>query len=535
MKSKITLSLIVFAVSLFDAAGQADTHSYKSFTPHEVYSNDSATQLEELENSQLLKRFAKSRKQLSKDPHRPLYHFVSPESMLNDPNGLCFYKGKWHMFYQAYPPDEFPKPIKSDIMKRRQHWGHAVSDDLIHWQDLPYAIYPDPEKMCFSGGTVVDGDTVYAFYPGIGAGQMAAKSSDPLLLNWEKITGKPVNTPVGGDACIWKEGDTFFALCGSEMIESKNMADWKAHGDILELPSHIPKDNNACPYFWPIGDKHLFLFFSHSLGGQYYLGDFDNERKKLKVYHHGRFNHGKVSPGGVHAPSAYPDPGNPDEIINIFNINDARPAVYWDQIMSLPQRYKLNPDKTLNIQPLESVESLRKNHRHVGETVLKANEEIELKTINGNSIELALEIDQAEARTIQLNVLQSPDKKEKTSITFYNFDKRVSIWYGTNSELCIDPTHSSLSPDAWVRPPEKATLKLIEDFEMPGEKPLPGENLKLRIFIDKSVVEVFANDKLYMAVRVYPSLNNSTGVSIKATGRDAVLKSLDAWDMKSIY
>jgi beta-fructofuranosidase len=87
----------------------------------------------------------------------------------------------------------------------------------------------------------------------------------------------------------------------------------------------------------------------------------------------------------------------------------------------------------------------------------------------------------------------------------------------------------------WVRPPERAVLKLTKDIEMPGEEPLPHETLKLRIFIDKSVVEVFANDKLFMAVRVYPSLSNSTGVSIKATGRDAVLKSLDAWDMKSIY
>jgi len=63
--------------------------------------------------------------------------------MLNDPNGLCFWQGRWHLFYQAYPPDEFPDP--RDINKRRQHWGHAVSDDMVHWRDLPYAIYPGRE------------------------------------------------------------------------------------------------------------------------------------------------------------------------------------------------------------------------------------------------------------------------------------------------------------------------------------------------------------------------------------------------------
>ena len=100
-----------------------------SVTPHEVFSNDLKTQEKELKNSPLMKRFAESRLKQAGDPYRPIYHFVSPESMLNDPNGLCYFKGKWHMFYQAYPPDEFPKPTKSDIMKRRAHWGHAISDD----------------------------------------------------------------------------------------------------------------------------------------------------------------------------------------------------------------------------------------------------------------------------------------------------------------------------------------------------------------------------------------------------------------------
>ena len=64
----------------------------------------------------------------------------------------------------------------------------------------------------------------------------------------------------------------------------------------------------------------------------------------------GRFNHGKGMPGGVHAPSAYPDPNNQGELINIFNINSGIPAVNWNQIMSIPHHYALNNDKTLNIQ-----------------------------------------------------------------------------------------------------------------------------------------------------------------------------------------
>jgi transposase-like protein len=66
-----------------------------------------------------------------------------------------YWKGRWHLFYQAYPPED-----------PRQHWGHAVSGDLIHWRDLPYAIYPNPERCCFSGATLVEEHQVIAMYHG---------------------------------------------------------------------------------------------------------------------------------------------------------------------------------------------------------------------------------------------------------------------------------------------------------------------------------------------------------------------------------
>jgi beta-fructofuranosidase len=177
---------------------EASLEKFASPVPKQTFSRTLAEQLKELETCVLMRRFAASRKRLAADRYRPAYHFVSPESQLNDPNGLCFWQGRWHLFYQAYPPDEFPDA--ADIPKRRQHWGHAVSEDLVRWRDLPYAIYPGVEKMCFSGSTLVEQNRVVAFYPGIAAGQMVAVSQDPLLLNWEKLGGKPVQSPTG-DAC----------------------------------------------------------------------------------------------------------------------------------------------------------------------------------------------------------------------------------------------------------------------------------------------------------------------------------------------
>ena len=137
------LSIIIltgmFTIYISSSA-QTANEGNKSPIPQYTFSNTLEEQERELESNPLMIRFKESREKLSDDRYRPVYHYVNPEGNLNDPNGLCYWKGRWHLFYQAYPP-EYP----------RQHWGHAVSEDLIHWKDLPLAIYPGPERACFSG------------------------------------------------------------------------------------------------------------------------------------------------------------------------------------------------------------------------------------------------------------------------------------------------------------------------------------------------------------------------------------------------
>ena len=134
-----------------------------SRVPSYTFAQTLAEQEAQLRTNPLLLRLQASRKRLASDPHRPIYHYVNPEGNLNDPNGLCFWRGRWHLFYQAYPPED-----------PRQHWGHAVSDDLVHWRDLPLAIYPNPEDKVFSGTTLVEEERVIAIYHGVGAGTMVA-------------------------------------------------------------------------------------------------------------------------------------------------------------------------------------------------------------------------------------------------------------------------------------------------------------------------------------------------------------------------
>ena len=190
--------------------------NYKSLVPKYTFSNVLEEQESELKTNPLLKRLNEYRKSYANDPHRPIYHYVNPENTLNDPNGLCYWKGNWHLFYQAMPPED-----------PRQHWGHAISKDLIHWRDLPYAIYPDPEECCFSGASLVEKDRVIAMYHGTKVGNMVAVSSDPLLLNWEKVTGKPV-IPIANedgsplpyrvfDPCVWQKDGFYYALSGGTL------------------------------------------------------------------------------------------------------------------------------------------------------------------------------------------------------------------------------------------------------------------------------------------------------------------------------
>jgi beta-fructofuranosidase len=174
----VFITAIVWCNKLFSQPNQPP---YISAVPKFNYSSTLTEQENELKSNPFIKRFAESRKRQGADPYRPIYHFVSPESTLNDPNGLCFWKGNWHLFYQGYPPED-----------RRQHWGHAISKDLIHWRDLPYAIYPGPERAVYSGSTYVEENRVIAMYHGTEVGNMVAVSDDPLLLNWTKITGNAV-------------------------------------------------------------------------------------------------------------------------------------------------------------------------------------------------------------------------------------------------------------------------------------------------------------------------------------------------------
>lgn len=536
------------------AEAQAAPGTNASLVPRFTFSTDLDEQEKQLADNPLLERFRVSRAKLLKDPHYPRYHFSSPENRLNDPNGLSYWNGQWHMFYQGYPPED-----------PRQHWGHAISDDLVHWRDLPYAIYPDPERACFSGTVYIEEDRAIAMYHGTEVGSMVATSSDPLLLNWEKVTGQAViPESVAGppplpnrifDPSIWKVGDFYYALTAGQSSDgpggkrvraeylhrSKDLANWEYLHPFLEGDRYgMVGDDGACPYFWPIGaDKHILIHYSHTSGGKWLLGDLDKKRMKFVVTDGGDFNHGPSGPGGVHAPSAFPD--GKGGINVIFNMNPGYPSKGWNQLMSLPRLITLAPGDRfdpIRQKPTGGFASLRGKHQRIKNIDLPANEDVVLKNIEGNTMELIAEIDPQSAQAIEIELLRSPGGEERTRLVIQperGYNPRLfgvdemkarrssrAVMYDT--VVTLDNTRASTLARAQSRPPE------IDSFKR-GK----GEPIRLHIFLDRSVVEVFANGKACVAARVYPGREDSLGVSLRAQGSGATLVSFDAWQMGSIY
>ncbi|MBN1422519.1 MAG: right-handed parallel beta-helix repeat-containing protein, partial [Planctomycetes bacterium] len=213
-----------------------------------------------------LREAAASRRRLAADPYRPVYHFLAPEGWMNDPNGPILYRGAYHLFYQYAPPP-----------RGRICWGHAVSEDLVHWRDLPIAMYPDtPHDRggVYSGNTVIDGaGELCALYTGNVRGHeetygILARSADGGL-TWRKrvvMDAPPYpGTPVHWDGQIWRRGGEWYQLVGGTyegggaalLWSSPDLVRWTFRSRIFSSKRYGPFWE--LPYLLPFGEKHVLI------------------------------------------------------------------------------------------------------------------------------------------------------------------------------------------------------------------------------------------------------------------------------------
>jgi len=469
------------------------------------------------------------REHIMADPYRPIYHFTAPEGICDpfDPNGAIFWNGKYHLGY-IYQ--------KMRDGKREHVWGHAVSTDLFHW-----TIYPDflnvkdgdLERGIFSGGSFISREGIpFVSYHGEGAGaNMLAYSTDKDLRTWKKYEHNPIVKNGAWDPEVWydKKTDYYYHINGGHqagLFKSKDMINWEHTGLLIDKEDRLNNDfeDFSCSDFFTIGDKDVLLFISHYLGTQYYIGKFEND--KFIIDSHGRMNW----PGGTFfAPEEMKD----DKGRNIVFgwVLERRPhyaGFYgWSGIMSLPRVLTLDKNGQMQINPPEEISLIRLNQLKEDNFSLKANEEKTLSA-SGTSMEIQLEITDIKDAIAGVKVFADADNKEYTS-----------IYYDPNAkELVIDFEKSSLEQ------PVKMPSYCVRHFEPKEEERKPdvssqhtpfelekGESLKLNIFIDKCMIEVFANGRQCVTQVVYPKLRTSDKVKVFSTDDSIKIKNIQSYEI----
>lgn len=218
-------------------------------------------------------------------------HFEPERGWMNDPNGLCWYGGKYHAFFQHNPHAAVWGPM---------HWGHAVSDDLIHWEELPIALYPDMpyenDGGCFSGSALEKDGVLWLMYTSVskelGQTQSLAFSRDGV--HFEKYQGNPVISPSPLDPAskdfrdpklITLPDGQYGMVCGAGkdglgsvlLFRSQDLIHWDYVGPLFESRDY--GDVPECPDFFPLGDKWVLVFsrMDESRSAQFVVGTFDGE------------------------------------------------------------------------------------------------------------------------------------------------------------------------------------------------------------------------------------------------------------------
>ncbi len=453
------------------------------------------------------------RERLLADPHRPQYHFAILEgyAMPFDPNGAIFWNGRYHLFYI--------------YQQRGVHcFGHVSSVDLVHWRHHPPALLPtpdSPEKGIFSGNCFVNkkGEATM-IYHGVEAGNCISTCADKNLEDWKKLPANPIipnpskDEPKpyrSWDPHGWLEGDTYYAIFGGQraaIFKARQLDKWQYVGDLLHhtVEGGNLREDISCPDLFKLGDKHVLVCISHRLGARYYVGDWKNEQ------FHPEF-HERMSwvDNAFFAPeSCSDDKGRRIMWAWIFDqrSRETQQASGWSGELSLPRELWLGDDKTLRMRPVEELKQLRYNERTVENVALKAGKEVVLDRIYGNTIELLVEIDPQNAKQCGVKVCRSPGGEEQTLVYYDAAEKKLKIDV-TKASLGEGPKNVEAGP-----------------FELKK-----GETLKLRVFVDKSVVEAFANDRQAAMRRIYPTRPDSVGVSLFSQGGGAKVRRVTAWEI----
>ncbi|MBA2482038.1 MAG: glycoside hydrolase family 32 protein [Planctomycetes bacterium] len=459
-------------------------------------------------------------------PHRPVFHTAAPAGWMNDPNGLIHFRGEFHLFYQHHPYSNDWGPM---------HWGHLASRDLVRWRHLPIALAPsEPYDRaqkgggCYSGSAVDDDGVLTLIYTGHvdGAAQMevqcVATSRDGVAFTKDPANPVIARPPVDGsadfrDPKVWRHGDHWYLVAGScqggrgnvLIFRSGDLRDWQYLGKGTESDG-TQAAMWECPDLFPLGGVDA-LIVSLSL-----------ERTKTVVMT-GAFDHatGRFDRRSWRDLDAGPDFYAAQTLLDprgrriVIGWMDSWKSTFptkprgWAGAMSIPRVLTLADDGQVLMSPLPELSALRGDPWSHGPQPIAGDHALDAP--GGSCLELIADFDLAAstATSFGLRVRASASGDEQTVI---RFDRATA-------RLTVDLDRSGCGPRG------------IFGGEVSGV----DRTLRLHLFIDRSSLELFANDgRLAITSRIYPAAA-STSLSLFADGGTARLTRLDAWPLTSIW
>ncbi|OAS89241.1 MULTISPECIES: glycoside hydrolase family 32 protein [Metabacillus] len=483
-----------------------------------------------------------------KEQYRPQFHFTPEENWMNDPNGMVYFNDEYHLFYQHHPFGTTWGPM---------HWGHAVSKDLIHWEHLPIALFPDEHGTIFSGSAIVDWNNTSGFFddqPGLVAIYTSAdnypdsdrpRQRQSLAYSidngrtWVKYEGNPVLSDVNitdyRDPKVFWHHDTnkwVMVLATEQSVTiytSPNLIDWEyasefgnkagSHDGVWECPDLFQlsidddKSNQKWAMLVSIGDNSEFKEGSRT---QYFIGQFDgttfvndNDDDTILWLDYGRDNYAGVT---------WSD--SPDERriyigwMSNWRYANQVPTNEWRSAMTLPRELTMTSTEEgvrLVQKPVSEINKIRKETNIHKEIIIDSNNSV-FFDLNNKLMEIEIEFEQINSSEFDLLIQHSETEK-----TIISYDVR-------NSSLLVDRTNSGEN-------------SFSTSFPAVQEAPLKMKNnkVKLQLFIDTSSIELFANDgEIAMTSLIFPS-EIGKGLTLVSNGGSTNVSTLKVTELESIW
>ncbi len=464
-------------------------------------------------SQQVNESLTNSQQTVYREKHRLQVHFSPSEKWMNDPNGMVYHNGEYHLFYQYYPDSTVWGPM---------HWGHAVSKDMIHWQHLPIALYPDKLGYIFSGSAVFDKDNTSGF---------GSKENPPLVAiftyhnaemekegssvyqtqglafsldngrTWEKYESNPVLPNPGindfrDPKVFWMEDQHkwVMALAVKDHIRfysSSNLKEWSLESDFgSDLGAH--GGVWECPDLFPLEDKWVLLV-SINPGGpnggsatQYFVGDFDGKTfvpqdDKSRWLDYGRDNYAGVTWSNI------PESDGRRLFMgwmSNWHYGNVVPTERWRSAMTVP--------RTLSLLTFEG--SYRVSSLPVTEFERLRLSPVDINKSDAGTIEL--NPDSLSIYDLHLNIIN-----EKPITPF-----RIVLSNQEGEQLAIDfdPAQNQFVIDR----DKSGKNDFSEKFNGLQYGPFPFKNnvMKIQLIVDVSSIELFVNEgQLAMTSIFFPT------------------------------